>query len=535
MSAPITWQNIQGANLAAAAVPLAYAGQTFDKAFDRLGGALTGYEQGQQKDLEFARLQQKNAFLNVLAQAKSPEELAALEQSGALQAAQAGMDPMALASVRGAAESRNAALMGLVKESNSFDDALQSRQLKQLGDQHKLLIQNSDIAGAEAFVQANANVPGFVNVITESEKFGRQRDIDLFTDSQRPKLQKIAAEENSFNEANLPAKQSAIIDAQNTARRNNEDAESLRGARNSAERSRLALEEQNRIEAATKFVEKQDDTAITNKLFQARDKHLADIEKANVFSKVYAKQRGYAMKDGEIEYSKLTPEQIKEMDNAAVRKGFMAVGSGDTDAYKKWKKELVKSGQFTQAAIDRNDENIRKAFDSKIGNALVGNDASNKANKEAKADVELDKVLNTTWGAPGTPTIKDKYNSLAEDLVANPAKYLDMQSGLGVEKDISAAQGMIYKLALEGIEVEPGKFATPPMNVVLNAMRTASGHWINDSKRSRNMLEIIKSDMKKSQVLKDLAISEQAQAAYDRRLFQQKLKGDTGVAVPKSK
>lgn len=535
MAAPITWQNIQGANLAAAAVPLAYAGQSFDRAFDRLGGALTGYEQGQQKDLEFARLQQKNAFLDVLAGAKTPEALAQLEQSGALQAAQAGMDTMALASVRGAAESRNAALMGLTKERNSFDDALQTRQLKQLGDQHKLLIQNGDTAGAEAFMQANANVPGFVNVIAEGEKFGRQRDIDLFTDSQRPKLQNIAAGENSFNEENQPAKQAAIVAAQNTARLNNEDAEALRGARNSAERGRLALEEQNRIEAATKFIEKQDDTAITNTLYQARDKHLADVEKANVFSKVYAKQRGYPMKDGEIEYSKLSPEQIKEMDTAAVRKGFMAVGSGDTDAYKKWTAELVKSGQFTQAAIDRNDGNIRKAFDSRIGNALVGNDAYNSKAESTKAGLALDKEMATNWSAPGNKTVFAAYDELAQDLAVNPGKYIDMESGNNPKQDISFVQGVVYDIAERGIDIGNGEYAIPSLNAVKNALRTARGGWINDDARANEVKAILKKNLKRSDVLASMARGKVADAAFERRKFQESMNGTTGVAIPKSK
>ena len=529
MSEPITWRNVQGANLAASAAPLAYAGQSFDRAFDRLGGALTGYEQGQQKDLEFARLQQKNAFLDVLAQAKSPEELAALEQSGALQAAQAGMDPMALASVRGAAESRNAALMGLTKERNSFDDALQTRQLKLLSDTYNGLIQNGDIAGAEAFKQANANVPGIVNVISQGEDFLRNRVKNQNADALVPGAQQLALGAQQASLVQQPLDQAGkLADTQ--------WKEATRGKRQEAELGTLDLAQKAREDSARVFAEKEEDRALTQTLYKARDEHLKNENASKVFSNTYAKLRGMPMnEDGTVNYAKLSPEQVKQIDKAAKDKGYNAVGSGDTDAFRNFNQKLVESGQFSRDAIERNIDKLRATFDSTTGKAEVGNDAQNTLAARTKADLELENTMGNNPSAPGNPTVRKVYNEIAEDLAVKPGKYIDMESGNGILEDVSFVQNLVYEIGEKGIEIEPGKFVVPPVNMVKNAMRTAPGDWWVDEQRSQNIRNALKKELKGSNALKMLAEAEEAEKAYQTKQFRDRMKGSTAQEVKKGK
>lgn len=122
MAQPITWRNVSGPSPAEASRPLELARQTLVGSFDALGGILSNQEGIQTRNMLSLDEAAKQSYLDQLAGAKTPEELAALQASGALDTARTGLSAQARAAIRGADEARNTSLRQGVTASNEFLD-----------------------------------------------------------------------------------------------------------------------------------------------------------------------------------------------------------------------------------------------------------------------------------------------------------------------------------------------------------------------------------------------------------------------------
>lgn len=121
MANPITWRNVVGPSLADAARPLDAATRTLNGAFDQLQSVLKEREAIDAGNVLVQQENQKNAFLDMLQRATSPEQLSALQQSQEFQAAQAALSPAARAATRGAVEQRLATTRDLVTKGQTYD------------------------------------------------------------------------------------------------------------------------------------------------------------------------------------------------------------------------------------------------------------------------------------------------------------------------------------------------------------------------------------------------------------------------------
>lgn len=106
MSTPITWRNVTGPSAADASRPMEVASNTINGAFDIFGRLIDQRQTIDANNVKQLDENAKQAYLGRLAQAKTPEELVALQQSGELGTMMSGLSSQSQAAVRGADEAR---------------------------------------------------------------------------------------------------------------------------------------------------------------------------------------------------------------------------------------------------------------------------------------------------------------------------------------------------------------------------------------------------------------------------------------------
>lgn len=211
MAQPITWRNVNGPSPAEASRPLELARQTLVGSLDAVGGILANQERVQNRNMLALDEAAKQSYLDQLAGAKTPEELAALQASGALDAARQGLSVQARAAIRGADEARNTALRQGVTAANTFNDSERDRTEAPIRDQIASLTAAGDHAGAKALLDRHnlRNEAALYTGVTAGERAkvvqGREdatyahgvkaRDISLETSELNLRETKRAADE----------------------------------------------------------------------------------------------------------------------------------------------------------------------------------------------------------------------------------------------------------------------------------------------------------------------------------------------------
>ncbi len=148
MAQPITWQTVRaGSDAAEAARPLEQSRQTFGDAFGAFQNIIAQREAVDRANVAATQEIGKQAFLDKLASAKTPEELAALQRSGELDTSALGVQ--ARQALRGSEEARLTGLRQGAVATNTFDDMLRARAEQPVVDAVKAKILAGDIAGAQ--------------------------------------------------------------------------------------------------------------------------------------------------------------------------------------------------------------------------------------------------------------------------------------------------------------------------------------------------------------------------------------------------
>ena len=143
MSRPITWQNVNGPSLAPAGAALNAAQSSFNGGFDQLQNILRQRELTEAANAGVLQENSKQAFLDTLHSARTPEELAALQASGKLDEMRGGLSAQSRAAVRGAEEGRLTALRQSAVATNNFDDMVRTREeAPKINEVRSLIAQN---------------------------------------------------------------------------------------------------------------------------------------------------------------------------------------------------------------------------------------------------------------------------------------------------------------------------------------------------------------------------------------------------------
>jgi len=154
--AAITWRNVNGPSLAEASRPLEVAQRSFGSVFDTLGGLVNKVEAVDTRNWDTTKENNTQAFLNTLAQAKTPEEMAAMQKSGQLAQMLSGFGGQVnQAAVRSAPEARLDALYKQTKTANEYQDYSLDREQAPIRDKALSLAVQGNKAGALALLEAN--------------------------------------------------------------------------------------------------------------------------------------------------------------------------------------------------------------------------------------------------------------------------------------------------------------------------------------------------------------------------------------------
>lgn len=181
MANPITWQNVLGPSLSEASRPLDSAQRTFSGMFDNLGALLKGAEVQAEEGRTILKNDNRNLFLDRLARVRSPEEMAALQQSGELDRLKASfgkmIDPNA---IRGADENRLVALRTNSKQGIEFDNLMKDERSMPHMQAFKTAATRGDklgMAAAEAaYAQAGGrNLSDLVQYADSRDWLGKER------------------------------------------------------------------------------------------------------------------------------------------------------------------------------------------------------------------------------------------------------------------------------------------------------------------------------------------------------------------------
>ncbi len=153
MAAPITWRNVEAANLTQAAIPLAYSQQSINSAFDSFNNIIKQREAVAQSNTGVLQEADKQNYLDQLSQAKNPEQLAELQRSGLLDTLRGSLSPQARASVRGADEARLTSLRQQSTAANAFNDSEIDRMERPIIERVAALREAGDLKGARALLE----------------------------------------------------------------------------------------------------------------------------------------------------------------------------------------------------------------------------------------------------------------------------------------------------------------------------------------------------------------------------------------------
>ena len=220
MATPITWQNVQGRSLAEAATPLQYAAQNIGSAFDKLGGVYKDYQTQQQKQVDLAAEANVQGFLDRLQRVQSPEEVAALQASGELDALRAGLRPQDLAKVRGAEEARVGSLMQQTTARNTFNDTEAKRAAEPILEQFRLAGLNGDEGTQARLLAENPNIRGWATAVEQDKVLERKAIEQARADRLAPYNEANTIAESKLKGVQLKSAERANVEADEERRFN---------------------------------------------------------------------------------------------------------------------------------------------------------------------------------------------------------------------------------------------------------------------------------------------------------------------------
>jgi hypothetical protein len=190
MARPITWQNVNGPSLAEASAPMLAAQRSFDNAFGRIREDLDRRQMTEDKNWDVTKDNNTQAFMAELTKYKTPEELQAAQQSGALDEMRtrfgAQVDQKALNT---ATDLRPTLLQERTMRSDQYDATQQTKQFKPVMDAMQLAINQGDTDTFNRLLAENPTNPGnaaaqkAMNDFARSKVVAKQQD-DTFASGQ---------------------------------------------------------------------------------------------------------------------------------------------------------------------------------------------------------------------------------------------------------------------------------------------------------------------------------------------------------------
>ena len=230
MAGPITWRNVESDPTRGAAVLFESARRALNDGFTGFNGIIDSRNEVNQQNWDTQKEVNTDQFLDRLAQYKTPEELAAAQEAGQLQALKAQFGgQIDRDAVRGAEAAQADVLMKRIAAQNQYGDDKINRDARPLMEQYQGLLAKKDTAGAAKFLADNrlaVDESGALKDLQSLEKTLFSQDIDRG---------QLAVSQGTLGLAQQRAAQSTTLFNQNQAEY----------ARN--EKKRIALESGNEL------------------------------------------------------------------------------------------------------------------------------------------------------------------------------------------------------------------------------------------------------------------------------------------------
>ena len=230
MAGPITWRNVESDPTRGAAVLFESARRALNDGFTGFNGIIDSRNEVNQQNWDTQKEVNTDQFLDRLAQYKTPEELAAAQEAGQLQALKAQFGgQIDRDAVRGAEAAQADVLMKRIAAQNQYGDDKINRDARPLMEQYQGLLAKKDTAGAAKFLADNrlaVDESGALKDLQSLEKTLFSQDIDRG---------QLAVSQGTLGLAQQRAAQSTTLFNQNQAEY----------ARN--EKNRVALESGNEL------------------------------------------------------------------------------------------------------------------------------------------------------------------------------------------------------------------------------------------------------------------------------------------------
>lgn len=444
MAGPITWRNVAPSADPNVAMQLLLSSER------SIGNALGSFQKIVQDRNAFGaqeaatvREGNKQAFLDALAGAKTPEELAALQASGNLNTLKARLTPEGLAAVRGADEARLTGLRQQMVAGQQFDDGQIARRERPILDRVASRIASGDTAGARGILEAE-------NLSQEAPLYSA-----LSAAEQAAVVRERANRDDTWKVEDRKTK--TALDALTLKRAQGESADAEEGRRFE---TRLAQE-----------------SLRANAERDALGLRLGELAQVDGLPLTANKHPDFA---------NWNPEQIQQFDELAKQAGLpgsRAYTNGDTARADNLFKTLAGSGEFSPRLLRANEAAIRNVYSSSQG-SLVGNDRVNQVLADAANQVGFDRVDASNWYAPNTSDARKSYEDLASKV---PEIVKGSSNGLSAAEDVEDVQRLVGEIASVGIKRKDGTFVTPSANDVMRFIRQSEGGWFRDATRANNI------------------------------------------------
>lgn len=496
MGAPITWRNVESANPGLAARPMEAAAGSVNSAFDIFNKVIQQRQGIDNANVAAVEEGGKQAYLDRLQMAKTPEEVAALEASGELNTLAQGLSATTRAQLRGAAEARLTSTRQGAVAANAYGDQALGREQLPVREQIAALTSQGKFAEARTLASNTPNLQGLgvlMNGITTAERtFKTQGQADIAS-ANRAKLDAL-----NLTKAEREAAEAQLVAAETQETRRLADRIAAEAVKNTARVTALAQEQGKAAKALGLPVTQQGAPDFVN---WSKDQ-LVTFD-------TFAKNLGTA-----------GPSMTFPGVGGAVVSPSTAGINGDTARGSGLYSDLSKSGEFSPRVLAANEARIRSAYNSTAPGA-VGNDAVAIAAADARNQVGFARDDANNWYAPGSADARRSYEDLAKVI---PDLVKGSSNGLDAGEDVEDVQRLLGEVATAGIKRRDGTTVVPSANDFMRFVRSSEGGWFSDDKRAKNIRKDLEKWVNSPEGIAMATKGAKSESYQDRRKMEQTLR-----------
>lgn len=481
MSGPITWRSLmQDSQINAITNAMNSVQRSVGSAFDNLQQAYQGRAAFDAYQANETQEGIKQGYLDALAGAKTPEELAALQSSGQLKTFRDRLTAANAASVRGAEDARLTGIrQGIVAE-QVFGDAQRARTEQPLIDKIKSKFARGDVAGGLADLDS-------VELQNEAPLFALGEQVRLAAQEQawknkdRTYTEEQRARQTTLDKLTIEAKQREAQVAKNQAELATEVASAVQAHRQNVDSQYKAIA---------------DLAKMNNWPLDANgrlDVSSMDANQRSAYNAVAAQTRAIQQRPP-MPGEPAAVAKLRQAGSVALP-SLEELQAVDTNAGVQLFDRLAKSGKYSPAFLEAQRSNILASLDSSAP-APVGSQAAAIKKATAMQDVVHENIAQSNVYVPRSKGASENLDKLVDYVkTVVPTK----TDGIRQHRDVGPMVAKLNDWATTGItiakkgEVIDGVRLTEDVTVMpsygdgIAAIEKAKGGWFSPEERADSM------------------------------------------------